>query len=243
MSEHLIIKNEIITSTNTSGVNLYKMSKLIIDEYSKNIDINIQIIAHGELLKSKIATIDIACKDEFVEFQTKQIAFYELYCFILNFNIDFSISSRELYLASSKSERIFYIKSIYIELYRYLERHNKDLGDIRKLNGASEKYKEYNKCLLDFRTNYYVRIKTGRNIFFAHLDKKTQYKEYYKFVDNLDAEEVAKMCINFLAIQEKLSVILEKISNSLTNDAVVFNDLIQKKKEETEIAGKRKLKE
>lgn len=243
MSKYHIIKNEILISTTTSGINLYKVSKGVIEDYSTGIDINIKYIALCELLRVTAATIDIPKKDEFIDFQIKQIAFYEIYCFFLNFSIDFSISSRELYLATNKSEQIFYIKTIFIELYRYLERHNSELGIIKKLCGVSEEYKEYNKCLNEFRSNHYEKIKTNRNTFFAHFDNDARYGDYYEFVARLDAEEVAKMCISFLSLHEKLSIIFKRLSISQINKTLVFGDLIQKKKEETDMKVQNKIEE
>jgi hypothetical protein len=243
MSKYQIIENGILISTTASGINLYKASKAVIDDYSSDIDINIQSIALCELLRTTVATIEIPQKDEFIDFQTNRIAFCELYCFFLNFSIDFSISSRELYLATNKSEQIFYIKSIYIELYRYLERHNKDLGIIKKLYGVSEEYKEYNRCLKEFRSNYYEQIKTNRNTFFAHLDNGARYGDYFEFTTNLDAEEVAKMCVSFLSVQEKLSIIYKQLSVTQISTTLAFGDLIQKRKEESDMEVQDKLEE
>ena len=243
MSKYQIIENGILISTTTSGVNLYKTSKAVIDNYSNYIDIGIQSIELCELLKTTVATIEIPKRDEFIDFQTNQIAFFELYCFFLNFSIDFSISSRELYLATNKSEQIFYIKSIYIELYRYLERHNNDLRIIKELYGVSEEYKEYNRCLSEFRSNYYEKIKTNRNTFFAHFDKGTQYGDYFKFATNLDAEKVARMCNSFLSVQEKLAIIFKQLSITQINTTLAFGDLIKKRKEESNMEVQNKLEE
>lgn len=243
MSKYQIIENEILLSTTTSGINLYKASKAVIDEYSSDIDTSVQSIALCELLRTTVATIEIPKKDEFIDFQINQIAFFELYCFFLNFSIDFSISSRELYLATNKSEQIFYIKSIYVELYRYLERHNNELGIIKKLYGVSEEYKEYNRCLKDFRSNYYEQIKTNRNTFFAHFDNGARYGDYFKFATSLDAEKVARMCISFLSVQEKLSRIFKQLSITQINTALAFGDLIKERKEESDMEVHNKLEE
>jgi len=233
MSVRQIEQNRIIISTNKSGINLYEMTKSIIHKYSFQIENNIKLIEYGQSLKCKIETIDISCKDEFVEFQTKLINFSRLHSYILNFNIDITMSNRELYLTSNKFEEYYYVKNIYIELFRFLERHNNELGIIRKLNGASEKYKNYYRKLNDFRTAYYEKIKEYRHNLFAHYDNKSQYEDFYKSVNGIVAEEVAIMCLDFLAIQEELSKILENISNGLKNESAIFNDLLLKTKEET----------
>ena len=110
-------------------------------------------------------------------------------------------------LSTNKPEQIFYIKSIYIELYRFLEKINKYLGLIKKFNIFEDEYKDYHQSLHEFRSRHYKTIKQNRNDFFAHLDKH-EYSEYYNISIKLDPEEIAKMCISFLHTNTKLSKLL-----------------------------------
>lgn len=226
MTTYQINENDILISTTDVGINLYTSSKRIIEEYSVGIDENIKHIEFCESLPTQIDKVPLSQKDEFIDFSQKRIEFCHLSCFFLNFSIDFSISTRELYLATNISEQIFYIKSIYIELYRYLERHNSELGHIKKLYGASDEYKRYNRHLTSFRTKYYEQIKANMNTFFAHLDNNVPYEDYYKFVTNLDAEEVVKMCISFLSVQEELSKMFNQLSFHQMNTAIVFGNCL-----------------
>ena len=212
--------------TTPAGKELFESSKTTIKEYSSIIDSNIREIEFCESLikaNKQIKHIKIPYLKKLNEILQETIQFLKLQCFYLDFSIDISISLRELMLATNKSEQIYYMKHIYIELYRFLEKLNNHLGLIKKFQAGETDYIEYNRSLHEFRAQFYDTIKTNRNHFFAHLNKH-EYTEYYKLVTLLDAEEVAKMCSSFFQTQIKLSNLFTKIGRLQLSKTYEINE-------------------
>jgi len=214
MGTYRNINNGIWIPAIPSSIIFYETSKNIIKENSLVIEENIQALAK---IKSKLEEVmtseNESNKKDRIELLNDFIKFKYLYCFFLHFTMDFSINIRELMLAPTKSEQLFYTKVIYIDLYRYLERHNADLGIIKKLSLSSDEYKEYHKSYMRFRDSHYQEIKDNRNLFYAHFDAKFQYDKYYNIEENIDANIVGKMCISFNEAHLRLSSIYVSIDN------------------------------
>ena len=232
MNGYQIVKDGILISTTPAYIKLFVTSKIIIEENAEYIESCIKSIDLIESAINEASKLLIPEKENFIALHSDIVAFYKLYCFFLNFSIDFSICSRELCLAKSKSEQIFFIKVIYIELYRFLERHNIDLGIIKRLLGKTDDYKDYNNCLKNFRSVYYEQIKSNRNLFFAHLDRESQYEDYYRLILRFDIENEVKMCSSFLVAQEKLSKIYRDLFNQKLVESAALKEFLQKRDEE-----------
>lgn len=132
MNKYEIVDGKIVISSNPTNIKLFIASKCIIEENSLGIDTITKFI---EILKLELKEANEFTIPEYqcnLNLYSNVLAFNRLYCFFLNFSIDFTICARELSLSTSRSEQIFFIKSIYVELYRYLERHNLHLGIIKK---------------------------------------------------------------------------------------------------------------
>lgn len=231
-SDKINNQESIVLLTDKNGISIFENSKQIIQEVSAIIDTNIETIKYINIVINQTANIEINKKEEFLDFQKSQIDFLEIYCFLLNFQIDISISSRELVLARSRPEQIYYIKNIYIELYRYLERHNKDLGKIRTLCESSFEYKDYNSKLIGFRKKYYSKIKEERNIYYAHFDSESNYKEYYDYILKIDIDKTIKMCSEFLSVHEKLTLIFKQLSDNIFEKSIQMNNILKQKNED-----------
>ena len=242
MNGYQIVKDGILISTTPSYTKLFVTSKIIIEENSAYIESCIKSIDLIEAAVNEASKLLIPEKENFIALNNDIVAFYKLYCFFLNFSIDFSICSREFCLAKSKPEQIFFIKAIYIELYRFLERHNIDLGIIKRLLGKTDDYKEYNNCLKNFRSVYYEQIKSNRNLFFAHLDRKSQYVDYYRLILRFDVENEVKMCSSFLVAQEKLSKIYRDLFSQKLVESAALNEFLRKRDEELQTIVDGKLK-
>lgn len=232
MNTYEIIDGKIVISSTPTNIQLYKTSKRIIEEYSLGIDTVIKANEVQNSVIKEVKEFNVPEKHSFINLYSDLLLFNRLYCFFLNFSIDFSICTRELSLSTSIVEQVFFIKAIYIELYRYLERHNMHLGIIKKLAGKNEDYIEYNKLLNNFKLEHYDKIKNNRNLFFAHFDKKSEYEDYYGIILKFNIEEEAKMCISFLEVQQKLSKIYSNLFNQFVLDS--FNELEFLKKRDGE---------
>ena len=230
MPTYQIVKEGILISSFPSHIKLYESSKGIIEENSNAIEFCINSIEKTKSAIKQVSDIEVPEKENFIVFQNDMLAFYELYCFFLNFSIDFSICSRELALATNKSEQIFFIKSIYIELYRYLERQNYNLGILKKLMGKTEVFIEYSKTYENFKKRYYEQIKDKRNCFFAHFNNESiQYEDYYRVTLNLDIEDESIMCSCFLEVQQLLSKIYLQISNQKQTESIINLNLLRER--------------
>jgi len=208
MKTYRIVDNGIWIPATQSGIYLFETSKNVIKENSIIIDENINsLVKIKSKLEDERSLSNESKNSDFIELLNDFIKFKYQYCYFLHFTMDFSVNIRELKLASTKSEQLFYTKVIYIDLYRYLEKHNRDLGIINRLSGSSLEYKEYHKSYLRFREKYYREIKENRNLFYAHFDAEVEYDEYFNIAANLDAEIVGKLCICFYETQMKLSSI------------------------------------
>lgn len=216
MKTYRIVDNGIWIPATQGGIYLFETSKNVIKENSIIIDENINALV---VIKSKLEEERIPSNEsnkfDRIELLSDFIKFKYQYCYYLHFTMDFSINIRELMLASTRSEQLFYTKVIYIDLYRYLERHNRDLGIINKLSGTSSEYKEYHKSYSRFKEEYYKQIKENRNLFYAHFDAKIEYDKYFNIAANLDAEIVGRLCISFYETQMKLTSIYLSIDKYL----------------------------
>ena len=225
MGTYRIVNDGIWIPATPSSIYFFETSKNVIKENALIIDENIHALARiKSTLEEVMASGNESNKIERIELLNDLIKFKYQYCFFLHFTMDFSINIRELILAPTRSEQLFYTKVIYIDLYRYLERHNADLGIIKKLSRTSDEYKEYHKSYLRFRDSHYQEIKDNRNLLYAHFDAKVQYDKYFNIAANLDAEVVAKMCRSFYESHLRLSSIYVSIDNDFLNRVkILFN--------------------
>jgi len=225
MDKYRVVNNGIWIPATPGGISLYDVSKNVINDNTILID---KIIKGHSIFKSKLekelATDEKFDNNELIELLNNILKFKDQFCFFLHFNMDLSICARELMLAPTRPEQQFYTKVIYIDLYRYLERHNSDLGIIKKLSNLSEEYKEYHDCYLRFRNDYYQEIRNYRNMFYAHFDSQFKYKKYYELAANLDADIVGKLFIRFYETQQRLSSIYLSIEKNLQNKIQSITD-------------------
>lgn len=226
------IKNDsIIIKANQSEVSFYELSKRTIENNSKLIDTCISSLSKFETYNSNINTLKIDLPILRKELEDS-IKLLNMYCIFLNFSIDSSIECRELMLAKNKSEQIHYCKQIYIELFRYLERVQKDsqiLYSLSIVSNNQDLHKKYTESNRTFKTQYESHIKNRRNKFFAHIKDINNYNEYYNEVLKISIHEVINMCIQFSKVQGILSELYSNIFDNLTNSTI--NDLIKNRDE------------
>lgn len=221
-------KNNITIETSSIGLNLYSLSKKIIEEQSPILDNSIaQINIYNKYLTSET-------NSEIKSITEQIVSILNLYSISVHIFIDLSINVREFYLAKKRIEQILYIKHIYIELYRYLERHNSDLGLLKTAShqlNIYDKYKQYVKIFNEFKQKEYSQIKEHRNKIFAHINDTKDYKDYYSTVISIDIEDVGNMLINFINTYFHFFTLVREIVQLLKEKMEAIHINVKKKLE------------
>lgn len=208
----------IIIETDSAGIKLYNTSKKGIGDNSKQID---KLVRLNNFM-SKITELGSSLHIDVVTATNKNdnTRFIEIYCNFLDSTTELSISSRELYLAKSKFEQIYYIKNIYLCISRYKDRmktQNQFLKTLAIKYNCETLFEEYVKSNRSFQKKYNTEITENRNKIIAHFDKETSYAEYHAIISNYNAESTARMAIEFLDTQKILSQLLAILSSELLN--------------------------
>lgn len=214
-SGYQIVTNKILIDASPAFCLLYSASKDLLVCHAKSTDEFVRLMNSCDhylalLSKPEYVLPDGIIKEQLINWK----AILNASCLIMSFDMDFSISTRELALAKNLPEQIFYIKYIYINLYRYLERINKEWGVVKKITvefGIENEYKVANKSIQDFRSKYYHRIKERRNKLYAHISDIEDYREYHNDIIKVDIQDETNMCIEFMAANKLVSDLLNKI--------------------------------
>lgn len=208
--------SSITIEANPAGIRLYNTSKKAIEDNSKQIDSFIKL--YLKLLKLTDFGTNINLEVAPVINKEDNIKFIEIYCNFLDSTTELSISSRELYIAKNKTEQIYYIKNIYLNIARYIERmktQNQFLHALATSYDCLSLFHAYTQANRDFNTRYGKEITDNRNKIIAHFDKGTSYTEYYRTTLNYDAEAIAQMTIQFMDVQKLLANLLSELSPKL----------------------------
>ncbi|WP_319503753.1 hypothetical protein [Bacteroides graminisolvens] len=226
-----IVENGIVILTNAAGINLYETSKNLILENSLNIDAAVEVINQSKKYRAVFNLLPNDFSTQLIEKMCSWENVLNIYCLSLSYISDFSISLRELYIAKNKSEQTFYVKSVYVDLYRFLERNNNDLGIIRTIALEADlmgQFKSFTKEISVFRETYYAKIKEGRNSYYAHFNDIKDYREYYNYILKVDVEVESQMCINFSRISRLLLDLLKEIIQYILSKFEELNIIIAK---------------
>ena len=208
--------SNVIIQTNASGIKLYNASKKAIEDNSKQIDKLVQqyrkLIRISEFGEKHQLNIDpVINKDD-------NIQFIELYSNFLDATTELFISCRELYIAKTKTEQIYYIKNIYLCLARYIDRMKQQSRFLQSLStdyDCLSLFDEYTSTLRVFNNKYINKITNNRNRIVAHYDKNISCIDYYDITLKYDAEAICQMTIQFMDTQKLLSALLATISSRL----------------------------
>lgn len=228
----------IIIKTNAAGIKLYVASKKAIEDNSKRIDRLVQqyrkLLIISEFGKKQQLNIDTEInKDD-------NIRLIELYCNFLDATTELFISCRELYIAKTKTEQIYYIKNIYLCLARYIDRMKQQSRFLQSLAtdyDCHSLFEEYTRDSREFFKQYRDQITNNRNKIVAHYDIKINCIDYYDITLKYDAEEICQMAIQFMDVQKLLSAllgelfskVLDKMScNSAKSEQQQINNLFDK---------------
>lgn len=211
-----IITDKILIDATPAFCSFYSTSKRLLECHAKTTDAYVALMNSCDSYLKLLSKPEYALGDSSIIDQLKNWkSILNTSCLIMSSDMDISISIRELLLAKNLPEQIHYIKYIYIQLYRYLERISKEWGIIKKIAtefNIEQEYKAANKSLQNFRDKYYCdRIKEKRNKLYAHLTDTQDYREYHNDVIKIDIEDETKMCIEFMAANDLFRVLLSKI--------------------------------
>lgn len=211
--EYITFCNKILIHTDKSGVAAFISMKEAIKEYSTLINFNIELM---NTIDRKYKSLKDQKNNEDLCLNMKHLKdTINIYNFTLDSIVNLFININGLYLSKNKIEQFFYIKSMYIELYRFLERYNSDLGIIKKISSdanLNEQFSKMNKCKNNFEKKHYEDIKSKRNHFFAHFKDKKDYRDYYNIVKQ-DQFIKAFMCGDFLIFSREIYDLFGMIFN------------------------------
>ncbi len=231
-----VVENTIIVDSTPAGVSLYDKSKDIIFQNAQSIDGNVALLRKCDML---LLLIDSNGKEkpEYAQDILNWRNFLNCACLIASFDMDFSISTRELMNAKNLPEQMYYVKNIYIHLYRYFERMNHELGVIKSISenyGLLQDYKDSSKSIGGFKNKYYSEIKGRRNKLYAHIKDNKNYLEYHKDCIEMKIQEEIDMCIEFLKASSTLNILLSKLLPIITTQIVAIQQNIAKENQEVD---------
>ncbi len=218
-NKQTIVNNGILISTTKTGIEFCTTIKESVKDFSGQIDYNIKLINLLKFYTSLIEDDEINIPNELPLEMRKYIKIIDIHCILLEFTINISLSLQGLYFAENKSEQIFYAKSMYIEIYRFLERYNKELGSIKYAAEKAELKKQFIEMRrLDetFRENHYKRIKEYRNKFYAHFDNSNSYWDYNQTIVDINGEKEANIGLDFLKVIKYISSLFTLIVKYIT---------------------------
>lgn len=210
-----ITEDKIIIDANPQCRSRYLRSKELI---ASGLDQMSDVVERMNMNKELITFLEI------MEVQNSNKTYLELCSFneifnlqglLISCNIDFSITIREFSLAKNHIESVYYIKSFYIDCYRYLERINGDLGLIKNLATKGDPKIEYKgtfEKLMEFEKKYYQsKIHPGRCNYYAHIKDFREFERYYTNITSLNIQEELDMFADFLDINSLFITLLSKI--------------------------------
>lgn len=155
-------------------------------------------------------------------------------------HLDLVTNSKNLYLAKSDWEKIFFIKNTFLVIYETINsyhRNGKFLLDKSNNNEiALSLVSNANKLLKNFKNKYRyeTHINKIRNKISGHINEN--FEEYYDEILNFDGEETAIMTIDFLKIIEAIQLYLTELMKEVKIDTSKIG--IEKLKELQDILNK-----
>lgn len=215
MKDYIIGDDTIRIITTTSGAGFYEMSKDIISKNAKFIDKYVGAIKKCDLM------LYLAKKSNLDQTKAEDVSIIQDFrdvlncsCLMASFDIDLAISSRELLLSKKMAEQMYYIKAIYIHMYKYLERIGGEYGIVKRVAqqcGLLQSYKESNSQIEEFRKNHYPQIKTKRNRLYAHIVDNKDFSEYYTDSLSMVIEREVDIIKQFIVISRSFNNLLASL--------------------------------
>lgn len=137
-------------------------------------------------------------------------------------HLDLITNVKNLYLAKSDWEKIFFIKNLFLVIYETINsfhKHGKFLfSKSQATPNILELYRTANDDLKSFKHNYKynTHINKIRNNISGHINDN--FEEYYDEIMNFDGDKTAKMASSFFRIIEKIQNLLNELMKTIKLD-------------------------
>lgn len=199
------------------------MQDSFIQESDKSISYFSNFLTHLRFMKrlfSDISSIYITNteKKELDDFYTLN----DISSLITICHLDLVTNSKNLYLAKSDWEKIFFIKNIFLVIYETINsyhKHGKFLTEKSSANSlTSNEFLEVSLALKDFKKKYKydTHINRIRNKISGHINDN--FEEYYDEIMNFNGEETALMVLDFVTIISSIQKLLSELMHAIKLD-------------------------
>ncbi|CAH0213515.1 hypothetical protein [Chryseobacterium sp. Bi04] len=199
------------------------MQNSFIKESDESINYFSNFLTHLRFMKSLYSEISV-----FFTTNTEKQNLHDFY--ILNdisslitiCHLDLVTNSKNLYLAKSNWEKIFFVKNTFLVIYETINsfhKHGKFLNEKSKLNESiSSVFSKVNTDLKDFKKKYKydTHINKIRNTISGHINDN--FEEYYDEIINFDAEKTALMTLDFINIIGSIQYLLTEMMQTIELD-------------------------
>lgn len=220
-------KFEIFIETNELGYSMFydtkkeiSLNTILILDNLKQID-----AAKDYLVLSKFFNLD----EKLIQITNDKINFLNIYSLFLNFRCELLYNMTLLYLFRTPLEQNIHIRYIYLEIFRYIERFNKQENS--KIEMLCETYKVKNDHNMfcdsrkEFKKKYKLnKIEDYRNWYSAH--NHYDYHEYYDNIAEIDPTDVIQMCFRFIDCENIFYEFLKSLNDSLKNHFTIISKML-----------------
>ncbi|HCN51345.1 MAG TPA: hypothetical protein DIT10_20035, partial [Chryseobacterium sp.] len=142
-------------------------------------------------------------------------------------HLDLVTNSKNLYLAKSDWEKIFFIKNIFLVIYETINsyhKHGKFLNEKSLINTlTSNEFSKVSSALKDFKKKYKydTHINRIRNKISGHINDN--FEEYYDEIISFNGEETALMVLDFTIIIGSIQKLLTELMQTIELDKSKIN--------------------
>lgn len=218
-------------------IKVHTMQDSFIQESDKSISYFSNFLTHLRFMKrlfSDISNIYTTSteKKELKDFYTLN----DISSLITICHLDLVTNSKNLYLAKSDWEKIFFIKNIFLVIYETINSYHKhgkfltEKSSTHKL--TSDDFLTVSSTLKDFKKKYKydTHINRIRNKISGHINDN--FEEYYDEIINFDGEETALMVLDFIIIIGSIQKLLTRLIHDIKLDkSKIDNETLNKMQE------------
>ncbi|MDY3548960.1 hypothetical protein PG291_10130 [Riemerella anatipestifer] len=208
-----------------SAISKNTMSHNLIQESNESIEYFSNYLSHMRLMKKIYSEISQEYSKDDEENIKDFFTLNDISSLITICHLDLITNSKNLYLAESDWEKIFFIKNTFLVIYETINsfhKHGKFLNSKSKQNKITEElHTKANEMLKAFKKDfkYDSHINKIRNKISGHINEN--FEEYYDEIIKFDAEKTALMTLAFFKIigsfQELLNELMKNIKIDTSN--------------------------
>lgn len=210
-------------------IKVHTMQDSFIQESDKSISYFSNFLAHLRFMKRLFSDISSIYT---TRTETKELNdFYtlnDISSLITICHLDLVTNSKNLYLAKSDWEKIFFIKNTFLVIYETINsyhKHGKFLTEKSSTNNlTSNGFLEVSVALKDFKKKYKydTHINRIRNKVSGHINDN--FEEYYDEIISFDGEETALMVLDFIIIIGSIQKLLTELMHAIKLDKSKIDD-------------------